>query len=223
MGRIIHFGSAPAPVRVVGVADDVRFARLTEEASPYLYVPYLQTPGSDLRIVARGGDPALLLARLRTAVHNVDPDLFIVDARSMSEHMGLILFLPRMGASLLLVLGAMALALALMGLYGIVSYSVASRTREVGIRAALGATPREVVALLMRGGLVLVAVGGSIGLLLAFAAARVIQGFLVGVSARDPLTFTLVLTAMATAAGLAAWLPARRASRIDPVEALRTE
>ena len=141
----------------------------------------------------------------------------------MERHLALMRLPQRLSSFVLSAFGVLALALAAIGLYGVVSYGVAQRTREIGIRMALGAGRPRVVRLLVAGGLRLVVIGGVLGLALALAAARLLGGLLFEVSALDPLTFLGVPLVLGAAALLAAWLPARRASRVDPLAALRTD
>jgi putative ABC transport system permease protein len=141
----------------------------------------------------------------------------------MESHLGIMLLPARLSALILSAFAALALTLATIGLYGVVSYAVARRAREVGIRMSLGADGGSVIRMLMGSGLKLVAVGSIIGLAVAFAAARLLGGLLFNVSALDPMTFLLVPLVLGAAAMLAAYIPARRASRVDPASALRTE
>ena len=157
------------------------------------------------------------------AARRVDPDLFIVDARSMAEHLRYSRFLPQMAALLVGAFAALALTLASIGLYGIVSYGVSRRTRELGIRISLGAERSKITALVMRSGLMSVGVGALIGLGGAVVAARLVERFLIGVEGWDPLTFLAVPLVLAAVAFLAAYMPARRANDVDPIEALRAD
>jgi hypothetical protein len=224
IGKVMHRGGGATPVTVVGVAGNTKLTRLTDRNVAYAWVPFLQDPSARMHIVARGATPPPeLAAALRDQVRALDANLFVSETKTMAQHMSLILYLPRMAAWLLSALGALALLLALIGLYGLVSYSVSRRTREVGIRMSLGATPGHIALLLMRTGLVLVAGGAVLGVLLALATTRLVRGFLVDVGASDPLTFLAVTLLLAAVAGLAAYLPARRASVVDPMIALRTD
>ncbi|NNF28934.1 MAG: FtsX-like permease family protein, partial [Gemmatimonadetes bacterium] len=157
------------------------------------------------------------------AARRVDPDLFIVDAGTMSEHLQYSRFLPQMAALLVGAFAALALTLASVGLWGIVSYGVSRRTRELGIRISLGAERSRITRLVMQAGLVSVGVGALIGLVGAVVAARLVERFLIGVGGRDPITFVAVPLVLAGVAFLAAYLPARRANRVDSIEALRAD
>jgi ABC-type antimicrobial peptide transport system permease subunit len=174
--------------------------------------------------VATGGAPeARIAGELRRLVQETDPRLVIMESKTVSEHLAIALFPPRMGALLLGVFGGLALILAVTGLYGTVAFTVARRSREVGIRMSLGADARRVIGMVLRGALALVVVGAVIGLLLSAGLAQLVQVFLYGVSPLDPLTFVAVPVLLAVVALGAAFVPARRASRVDPVRALRSE
>jgi ABC-type antimicrobial peptide transport system permease subunit len=175
-------------------------------------------------VVARGdGSPAALAGRIRDAAESLEPRVFVSDVGTMDQHLAFIYFLPRLAALALLLVGGLAVVMACVGLYGMVGYSVARRTREMGIRMALGAERGRVVALVVRKGLLLVAVGGAVGLGLALATGSLVEGFLIGVSGLDPAALLGAPLLLAVLAGVAAWLPARRAAAVDPVEALRSE
>lgn len=226
LGRVLHRGGDPEDeLVVVGVVDDAKIWSLTEPPRPYLYLPASQGfSWGHYNVVARGEVGALALAgRIRDAARALAPDVYISRAGTMDDHLAYIYFLPRAAAFLLLMVGGLAVAMACVGLYGMVSYSVARRTREMGIRLALGADRGRVVAMVVRKGLALVAVGGAVGLVAALVLGRLVEGLLIGVGALDPLALLAAPLALAVLAGLAAYLPARRASRVDPVEALRSE
>jgi predicted permease len=210
---------------VVGVVDDVKIWSLGEAPRPYMYRPYFQ--GSEQRtfsVVARGAStPASLAGLIREHARAIDPEVFVTEVGTMDDHLGYVLFLPRMGALLLTLIGVLALVLACLGLYGMVSYGVSRRTREMGIRLALGAERGGVVAMVLKGGFVLVGIGAVIGIVAALALGQAVEGFLVGVSGFDALSIVAAPAVLAVVAALATYLPARRASRVDPVRALRTE
>ncbi len=226
VGRVFYRGGNPeGETLVVGVVEDAKIWTLTEEPRPYFYFPWSQSYSfGRLHILARGTQPPRELARaIREEALAMDPDLYLSEVGTMADHLGYIFFLPRMAALLLSLVGGLALALACVGLFGMVSYGVAQRTRELGIRATLGAQEGTLVGLVVRGGLVLVAVGGGIGLVVGAGLGVLAQGFLIGVRGLDPVSLLAAPLFLAGAAGLAAYLPARRVSRIDPVEALRAE
>jgi len=207
------------------VADDVKIWSLDEPDFPYMYRAYhqgLESPS--FAVVARGNaTPDELAAMVRDEARAIDPDVFMTEIGTMDDHLGYIFFLPRMAALMLSLVGLLALVLACMGLYGMVSYGVARRTREMGIRLAMGADRRGVVTLILRGGLGLVGIGAIFGLVGAVLLGRAAERFLLGVGGSDPLTLIAAPALLAAIAAIATYLPARRASRTDPVRALRTE
>jgi predicted permease len=212
------------PYLVVGVAADTKIETLGEPPTPLFYFPITQESGSDVMLVARGRPvPAQLAGMLRRMAREVDPNLLVMEAKTMEEHIGVRLYPARMAALLLGFFGVVALTLATIGLYGVVSFSVSRRTREVGIRMSLGADRRDVVGMVLRGALGVVAVGGLAGLAIAFGLAQLVRRFLFGVGPGDPLTLVGVPLLLCGVAALAAYIPGRRASRINPVEALRSE
>jgi putative ABC transport system permease protein len=209
---------------VVGVARTARIRTLEERPRPFVYLPFGQNYSPLLWLVARtrgGADPVLLgvLGRLRA----LDPDLMILQTRTMERHLATMLLPARLGALTFTAFSALALTLATIGIYGIVAYALRSRTREIGIRLSLGARPSTAVLLLMRSGMRLVLGGVLIGLALSAAAARLLGSFLFGVSSYDPVTFAAVPVVLIAVGTLAAYLPARRATRVDPVVALKAE
>jgi predicted permease len=224
VGRSLYVGGWPDPATVVGVAESTKIKTLSEAPRPYIWQALAQVDSDDAWLLARGSEPVpTLAARLRALAKDLDPDLSVRNDGSAARTVALQLYLPRMGASLLAVMGGIALVLAAIGLYGVVSYAVARREREVGIRMSLGARRAGVTLLMMRGGIVLVAIGGAVGVVLALAASRLVGAFLIGISPLDPVTFLAVPVLLAAVATLASWLPARRAARVDPMTALRAE
>ena len=163
------------------------------------------------------------LNALRTAVQQLDPQLAIFSPKTLTEHMSLSLFPARVAAIALGSFGVLALILAAVGIYGVMSHVVAGRTREIGLRMALGAQLSEVQKLIVRQGMWLAVIGSIIGLAVALGGARLLKTFLYGVSATDPITFTFIAFLLLAIAFLACWIPARRASRVDPMIALRAE
>jgi ABC-type antimicrobial peptide transport system permease subunit len=149
--------------------------------------------------------------------------MIVMDAKTMNEHLALMLFPPRMAALLLSVFGGLALTLAAIGIYGVVSYAVSKRTRELGIRMSLGASARDVVRMAVAGGMRLVVIGGALGILLSAAVTWSIARFLYGIGATDLATFAAIPLLLSAVALAAAYVPARRASEVDPVRALRSE
>jgi predicted permease len=223
VGRTVWLGSARTrPATVVGVARDSRVRTLGEAPRPYVYLSAEQDAVPFTNFVVRGSLPvSRLLEESRQTMLDVEPQLVIMQAMTMEQHLALLLFPPRMAALLLSVFGGLALLLAAIGLYGLVSYAVARRTREVGIRLALGASTGQVLRLMTGSGLRLVLFGCVIGLALAAAAASFITRFLYGLNALDTIAFASAPLLLLAVGLLASWIPARRAARIDPQSALR--
>jgi predicted permease len=209
---------------VVGVAKDGKYLTLNEAPRPYFYVPLLQNYRENVTLHIRtAGDPNALATQVRDEVQALDANLALFDVTTLSENMQVALAFQRMAAVLLGVFGSLALILACVGIYGVMSFMVARRTQEIGIRVALGAGTRDVLRLVLRQGLTLAFLGGAVGLLAAWGVTRFLSGLLLGVSATDPVVFGLVAIVLAIAVGLANTLPARRASRVDPLIALKYE
>jgi predicted permease len=212
---------------VVGVVEDVKNAGLDKPTGTELYIPYLQTTGLGMRngfvILRAKGDPARLVGPSRGVIHDIDSSLPIALVRTMDEVLSSAQARPRFLTLLLTMFSSVALVLAAVGIYGVISYSVAQRTNEFGIRMAMGAGPRDVLGMVMGQGLLLGLIGVALGAAGALALTRLIRGLLFGISSFDPITF-LVMAALLTAVTLAAcWIPARRATRVDPMVALRYE
>jgi len=209
---------------VVGVVGDVKQQSLAEETSLEIDQAQAQVPAPYTTLVVRSGsDPQALATPIRRAVLGLDPDLPVFRVQTLDAVVAESLAQNRMSTALLGLFAALALVLAAVGVYGVISYSVAQRTHEMGIRMALGAARGDVLRLVIRQGMTLVAIGLGLGLLGAFFATRVISGLVFGVSPRDPVTFVLVPLALTLVALLANYLPARRATEVDPLVALRQE
>ena len=222
VGKTI-LGGSNREYRVVGVAADTNVVRIGEPPRPYIYRPLSQDPANSLQIIARTQtNPKQLANQIVREAQSIDPDILVIDARTMDEHLGFMLFPFRVAGTLLSVFGILTIVLASIGLYGVVSYSVAGRRREVGLRISLGAIPRQVVTLLMRDGVFLVLIGSLLGLGLALLAAPVLQNLLFGIEAIDIVAFFWVGILMLLVGAVASLLPAARASRIDPIVALRS-
>ena len=224
VGREIFPLGSEQGFRVVGVAGDTKINRLREPAKPLFYFPIAQQRDQDLILVARGQPAAeQITAMLRRMIREVNPNLMIMDAKTMEENIGVILFPARMAALLLGIFGALALSLATIGLYGVVSFTVSQRTQEMGIRLSLGADAGAVMGMVMRGAMGLVGIGGIVGLAAAIGLAQLIRHILFGVGPWDPMIILGVPLLLGCVAALAALIPARRASRVNPVEALKYE
>lgn len=229
VGRSFRVGSPDSkPVEIVGVVADYKIRTVGEELRPVVHYARSQSPGGYGYLLARSARPdsagaLAAAAEIRRLALEMEPELAFHRTTTLGGFMGISLYPVRMGATLLGAFGVLALALAGLGLYGVIAYSVARRRREMGVRFALGARPKQVVGLVLRDGMALVATGLGVGLLLAALAARLLTGVLYGTSAFDPVAYgaaTAVLLAIALAAN---GLPAARAAKVDPVTALRQE
>jgi putative ABC transport system permease protein len=227
--RISLQGQERDPLLIVGVVGNVRSFSLDEPPTPEAYVPFLQDPLSKtyqraMTIVARTkGDPGAVAGSLRAALTSLDKSLPVYALKPMTEYLRDSLARHRFNLILLSVFGGVALALAAVGVYGVISYGVAQRTHEIGIRLALGAGRRDVLMLILTQGLKLVSLGVVNGLVAAFALARWMETLLFGVRPTDPLTFAGIALLLIFIAMLACWIPARRATKVDPITALRRE
>jgi predicted permease len=217
-------------IEVVGIAPYVRGGLFEKEASGTLYLPFAGDFQSNVFFHIKfapgaGRDTTATADLIRRAVREVDPAIPILGLKTFAQHLdgSIELWIVRAGAAMFSIFGGLALALATVGVYGVKAYSVARRTREIGIRMALGARRETVQWMILREGTVMLAGGLSLGLLLAAATGKLISGMLYTVGALDPLAFTIAPLVLAAAALLATWLPARRATRISPMAALRTE
>src|SRR5262249_35397228 len=217
-------GRKPQPVEIIGVTGPSRYRSLTEAFRPGMLLPAAQNYVSDLSLHLRSaGDPALLVESVRRELRALDPQLPATRIRTLEEQRRNSLYSERVTALLLSAFGGLALLLAALGIYGAMAYAVTQRTREVGIRMALGARGGDVLRLMLRQGAWLIVAGVALGLAGAFAATRLIRSFLYQVSATDPLTFVAAPLLLAGVALLACYVPARRATKVDPMVALRCE
>jgi predicted permease len=213
------------PIRIVGVARDTKVRTLGETARPYVYELHGQRMFYGVQFVVRGRGRTAneLLAAAQGVLRDVDPNVVVMEAKTMNEHLALMLFAPRMAALLLAVFGGLALTLAAIGIYGVVSHAVSTRTRELGIRMSLGASAADVVRMAVAGGMKLVGAGGAAGILLAGGLTWAVSGFLYGIGPQDLVTFMVIPVVLTGVALVSAWIPARRASRVDPARALRVD
>jgi predicted permease len=222
LGKVVRVGGRDHTV--VGVVPTGKYRSLGEEPLAFMYFSLAQSWDPGLTVVVRTAtDPAALAPVLRSEVAALDPDLPLTDVRTMTNHLGVALLPARLAGAVLGVFGVLGLVLAAVGIYGVMSYSVAQRTREIGIRMAVGAATGQVLRLVLRQGLGLVALGAAVGLAGGRGAARRVGGLLYGGSARDPMTFVVVPLVLVGVAVLAMWIPARRAAAVDPIVALRRE
>ena len=228
LGRHIGMGIDPGTkmdIEIVGIAADTKYESLTDPIPDELYIPYLQTDWADgMTVYLRmHGDPVNAFNTLRKVVREADPSVPMYDLRTLDDQIEISLFIQRLLATLSSVFGGLATLLAALGLYGVMAFMVARRTREIGIRMALGADRSLVVWMVMREVLRLAAAGVALGAIGAWAATRLIQGQLFGIQASDVRTMFLAALGVALVSALAGYLPARRATGIDPVLALRWE
>jgi len=217
--------SGPGPwLTIVGVSGNVRHEGLDRPVRPEVYVPYAQASvGSIVVLLRASGDPSALTAAVKAQVWTLDRDLPLDGVRPLTAALADAVGEPRLRMLLLNGFAAVALLLAALGIYGVTAYSVARRTRDIGVRLALGARRSDVLRFVLAEGLRPTLWGGAVGLVAAFALTRALRRLLFGVTALDPLTYTIAAIVLVFAALLAAYVPARRAARIDPVIALRVE
>jgi predicted permease len=228
IGRHLGFGSDPGTktdMEVIGIVKDIKYTDLRDEIPPQAYIPYLAGRGAGgMTVYVRTtADPKLVMNSIREKVRDLDANIPIFDMRTTDEQIQNSLSAERMIASLSTVFGLLATILAAVGLYGLMAYNVVQRTREIGIRMALGAAQRDVVWMVMRDVLILVGIGIAVGVPAALALTSVVRSQLYGLSGHDPITLVLATVGLAVVAFAAGYIPAIRASRLDPMRALRYE
>ena len=231
IGRLVYAGPDPAPWEIVGIVDDVRQVGLDREPQPQFFADLSQWPGGTRNLFPVGpyfavrvrGDRAAVVSNALAIARQLDPDAALYNVATMEEIVSNSMTLPRMYASLLGLFAAIAVALAAIGIYGMMAYSVTQRTREIGIRTALGAQRAAVLGLVLRRSALLTGVGIALGLGGAAATTRYLQGLLFGIAPLDPSTFVMVALLFGGVATIAAYIPARRATQVDPLVALRCE
>jgi putative ABC transport system permease protein len=220
----IPMSANPAPTEIVGVVGDVRYDNLTDEAQPTAYFPHPELTYEFMTLVIRtSGDPAEMAPAVRREISALDPDQPVSDVRTMNQVMADTVGRARFNTLLLGLFAGLATLLAAIGIFGVMNYSVTLRMREIGLRMALGAQPARVLMLVLRQGLLLTLVGIGTGLAGALALTRLMSGLLYGVGASDPATFAAIVPLLAVVSLVACYVPARRATRIDPLIALRYE
>jgi predicted permease len=215
-----HFKVIDETVEIIGIAKNGKYRTLGEDAQPFMYLPIGYRSHATL-VVRAAGDPRSLLPALRQELQSLDPNVVPFDLETIQQYMALPLFPARSTALLLGAFGLLALVLAIAGLYGVMSYAVSQRTREMGVRMALGAANRDLLKLVVGHGLRLTLLGLACGLLGAFALTRVLASFLYGIRPTDPATFVAMPVLLALVTLLASYIPARRATKVEPMVALR--
>ncbi len=211
-------------IQIVGVASDGKYFNIGEAPSPFTYIPHVQQYTNDLTLIVRTkSEPKMMIGAIRGVFQQLDPNLPVYDIMTMEEHMGFSLFPARVAATLLAAFGLLALTLAAIGIYGVMAYSVSQRTREIGVRMALGAQQRDVLRLLLRHGILLAIIGLGLGLAISLAVTRLMSNVLYGVSATDLTAYLGVSLFLLIIVLIAIFIPARRASQVDPMIALRYE
>jgi ABC-type antimicrobial peptide transport system permease subunit len=223
LGRVFREDSTT--VRIVGIVKTTKIRSLSETGEPFFFLPYAQMPTPDFHLVASGssGDGSIIATRMAAVLREVDPTFMIVQMKTMRQHLAQMVLPAQLGAVAFALFASLALVLAMIGIYGVVQYAVARRTREVAIRLAVGARPEGIVRLLMSEGVRLVIIGAVVGLGLSLAAARGLGALLYGVPGIDPIAFVGAPMLLVGIGVVAAFLPARKAIRVDPATALRAE
>jgi predicted permease len=225
IGKRFNFSGPENPFwEIIGVCGDGKYNNLGEPQKLAVYRPQFRDYNTTVSLVARThGDPRAVLGAMQREMRSLDPTLPLYSVKTLKEHMKIPLFPAKVAAGALGSFGVLALVLAAVGIYGVMSYVVAGRTREIGLRMALGAQAGTVRRLILRQGMTLAIIGSMIGLAIALAATRFLKSLLYGVDAIDPVTFIGVTFLLGMVALLACWIPAIRASRVDPMVALRAE
>jgi ABC-type antimicrobial peptide transport system permease subunit len=224
-----RFANEGSESEIVGVVDDMRQNDLEAPVQPEMFASLKQIQPSSLRsfdpilVVRTTADPTMYVSTLRSLVHEQAPTLALDSVMTMEDRVMTSLEKPRLYAVVLIWFGIVALLVAGVGLFGVLSFSIAQRTREIGVRSALGAQAHDIAALVLRQALWIVGVGVPIGLGAAFAGVRFLSAFLYGIGPHDALTFVAVPIVIAVIAGIACFVPARRATKVDPLVALRCE
>ena len=212
------------PTEIIGIVGDVRYDSLVDAPEPTVYFPHPDLVYPFMTFVVRTtGDPLEIAPAVRREIHGLDPEQPVADVRSMNEVMADTVARARFNTLLLALFAGLATLLSAVGIFGVMNYSLALRTREIGLRMALGAQNRQVLIMMLRQGLMLTVIGTAIGIAGAFALTRLLSTLLFGVSAADPTIFVGIVLLLMIVSLIACYLPARRATRIDPMTALRSE
>jgi predicted permease len=220
----VYQGGFNTGAEVIGIAGDVRYGTIDSTARPDAYISYGQARVARMMIFVRtAGSPAAMAPAVRAVVRRFAPRDPVYDIRPMSDRVAVASSQARLSAALLAIFAGISLSLAIIGIYGVMSFGVAQRTREIGIRLALGADRHRVVSLVLGEGAWLAGTGIAIGLGAAYALTRVLRSMLFEVEVTDPFTFITIAFVVAAAVLVATWIPARRAARVDPVRALKNE
>jgi predicted permease len=224
IGKRLTVGFEKDPRQIIGVVGSIKQTTLDADVRPAMYMPYLQSPNNGVTVVVRTtGDPLALAAAVREQVRSLDKDVPVTHVRTMAEVFGTSVAQPRFSMLVVGLFAALALVLSAVGIYGVMAYSVSRRAHEIGVRMALGARASQVLKLVLKEGMTLALLGIGIGLFGAFALTRLMATLLFGVSTKDPFTFVSVATLLAVVAFVACYIPARRATKVDPLVALRYE
>ena len=222
IGKRLLLVMSDQPFEIIGIAGDIRHSALESQPFPSMYMPTYATGGTNV-VIRTQGEPTSIAAAVRKEVHAIDPDQPVADLKTMEQWLETAVAAPRYRTVLLGLFALLALVLASTGIYGVMSYSVAQRTHEIGVRMALGAQQLDVLKLVVRQGMGLVLIGVVLGLAGAIALTRVMSSLLFGVGTKDPLTLGVVATLLSLVAFVACYIPARRATKVDPLVALRYE
>ncbi|HMB28242.1 MAG TPA: FtsX-like permease family protein, partial [Blastocatellia bacterium] len=223
LGKQFRTSPGGQPWQIVGVARDGKYWTIGEDPQSFVWYPIGKQLAFNYLLVRTSAKPETVIGAIRGEFRKLDPNLPVTDVKTLTEHMSLSLFPARAFASLLSAFGLLALALAAIGIFGVMSYAVSQRTREIGVRMALGAGAKDIFKLVIGRGLLLTSIGVGVGLALALVGTRLISSLLYSVSAIDPLTFAGVTLLLVAVAFLACYFPARRAMKTDPMVALRYE
>jgi putative ABC transport system permease protein len=222
VGKTLRFGQTPIPI--IGVVNNIRQTSIEEPVQPTVYINNMMNSRVQVTLVARtAGDPLAMANAVRDAIWSVDREQTITSISTFNQLVGEAVARPRLLTVLLGLFGTLGLVLGAVGLYGVLSYLVSSRQREIGVRIALGAPRGAVLGMVVKRGLLMTAAGTAIGLVAAFALTRYLRDVLFGIEPTDPMTYALVVLSMMAVAGVASAIPARRAATVDPAIAFRSE